>query len=127
MPIDAVLIEQVLINLLENADEVHAGRQPDRDLGARATTARSSVEVADRGPGVPPETSSAIFEKFYRLPREGAGGGAGLGLAICRGIVEAHGGRIWVGEPRRRRRGVPLHAAASTARRRELAPEEDGR
>jgi len=36
-----------------------------------------------------------IFEKFYRLPREGAGGGGGLGLAICRGIVEAHGGRIW--------------------------------
>jgi two-component system sensor histidine kinase KdpD len=53
------------------------------------------VEVADRGPGIPVEHVDKIFEKFYRLPREREGSGAGLGLAICRGIVEAHGGRIW--------------------------------
>jgi two-component system sensor histidine kinase KdpD len=49
----------------------------------------------DRGPGVPADLLDKIFEKFYRLPRESAGSGAGLGLAICRGIVQAHGGRIW--------------------------------
>ena len=47
------------------------------------------------GPGIPEELADRVFEKFYRLPREGASGGAGLGLSICRAIVEAHGGRIW--------------------------------
>jgi two-component system sensor histidine kinase KdpD len=50
--------------------------------------------VADRGPGVPPEEKERIFEKFVRGKH--VGGGAGLGLAICQGIVAAHGGRIWV-------------------------------
>jgi two-component system sensor histidine kinase KdpD len=54
--------------------------------------------VADRGPGVAPQDAERVFDKFYRV-REGEGGGAGLGLTICRGIVSAHGGRIWV-EPR---------------------------
>jgi two-component system sensor histidine kinase KdpD len=56
------------------------------------------VEVADRGPGVPAEDAERVFDKFYRA-REKEGGGVGLGLTICRGIIAAHGGRIWV-EPR---------------------------
>jgi two-component system, OmpR family, sensor histidine kinase KdpD len=52
------------------------------------------VDVADRGPGIPPGEEERIFEKFHRGGKE-AGGGVGLGLTICRGIVTAHGGRIW--------------------------------
>jgi len=95
VPIDAVLIEQVLINLLENAAK-YTPAGSAIVLSARPEPPGVVVEVADRGPGIPPGQVDKIFEKFYRLPREGAGGGAGLGLAICRGIVEAHGGRIWV-------------------------------
>ena len=50
--------------------------------------------IADRGPGLPPGDEERVFEKFYRGNTTGPGG-AGLGLAICRGIVLAHGGRIW--------------------------------
>jgi two-component system sensor histidine kinase KdpD len=83
------------------------------------------VEVADRGPGVPAEHLDQIFEKFYRLPRERQGGGAGLGLAICRGIIETHGGMIWA-EPREGRgaafrftipiEGTPPSVAAEESR-----------
>jgi two-component system sensor histidine kinase KdpD len=94
VPIDGVLIEQVLINLLENAIKYTPKGTPI-ELSAKAAGSEVVVEVADRGPGIPGEHADKIFEKFYRLPREREGGGAGLGLAICRGIVEAHGGRIW--------------------------------
>jgi two-component system sensor histidine kinase KdpD len=96
VPIDAVLIEQVLINLLENAAKYtpkgsHITLSATHEAGERTVT----VEVADDGPGIPHDLEDKIFEKFYRLPREREGSGAGLGLAICRGIVAAHGGRIW--------------------------------
>jgi two-component system sensor histidine kinase KdpD len=55
------------------------------------------TEIADRGPGVARPDSERVFEKFYRA-RDGEGGGVGLGLTICRGIVTAHGGRIWVAD-----------------------------
>jgi two-component system sensor histidine kinase KdpD len=94
VPIDAVLIEQVLINILENATK-YTPKGSVLELLAHQDKASVIVEVADRGPGIPLEHVDKIFEKFYRLPHEREGGGAGLGLAICRGIVEAHGGRIW--------------------------------
>ncbi len=94
VPIDGVLIEQVLINLLENAAKYTPAGSPI-EVSAHAEIGDLVVEIADRGPGIPVELVDKIFEKFYRLPREREGGGAGLGLAICRGIVEAHGGRIW--------------------------------
>ena len=59
------------------------------------------MEVADRGPGVPSAERENVFRKFYRSAKAddlGQIGGTGLGLTICRGIVTAHGGRIWVGE-----------------------------
>jgi two-component system sensor histidine kinase KdpD len=99
VPIDAVLIEQVLINLLENAAKYSPKGSP-LELSATHEDNAVVVEVADRGPGVPTEHLDQIFEKFYRLPRERQGGGAGLGLAICRGIIETHGGMIWA-EPRK--------------------------
>jgi two-component system sensor histidine kinase KdpD len=95
VPIDALLVEQVLINLLENAGKYTPPTSPIEILAHQEQT-EVVIEVADRGPGIPKDLSDKIFEKFYRLPRESAGGGAGLGLAICRGVVEAHGGRIWV-------------------------------
>jgi two-component system sensor histidine kinase KdpD len=55
--------------------------------------------VADHGPGLEPGDELRVFEKFYRAHPEGAMGGAGLGLAICRAVVEAHNGRIRVDSP----------------------------
>ncbi|HEX7671069.1 MAG TPA: ATP-binding protein [Polyangiaceae bacterium] len=95
IPIDAVLVEQVLINLLENALKYTPSGSPI-EISARARPNAVEVEVADRGPGVPPGERNRVFEKFFRLRPNGPEGGAGLGLAICRGVVEAHGGRIWV-------------------------------
>lgn len=93
VPLDAVLIEQVLVNLLTNAQR-HA---PGRDMTLRAWEEPGWVhlEVADRGPGIPAGFQDRIFEKFFRLPEAGEGG-VGLGLAICRAIVQAHGGSIHV-------------------------------
>jgi two-component system, OmpR family, sensor histidine kinase KdpD len=95
VPIDDLLVEQVLINLLENAAKYTPSASPV-EISTAIDSGAVVVAIADRGPGIPPELADRIFEKFYRLPREGASGGGGLGLAICRGIVEAHGGRIWV-------------------------------
>ncbi len=94
VPFDSALIEQVLINLLENATKYTPPASPI-DVAARAVDDSVMIEIADRGPGVKPEDADRVFDKFYRA-RESEGGGVGLGLTICRGIVSAHGGRIWV-------------------------------
>ena len=91
--VDGVLLEQVVINLIENAVK-HTPSGSAINLSALANDREVIVEVADRGPGITSGEESRIFDKFYRgkIAREG---GVGLGLTICRGIVEAHGGRIW--------------------------------
>lgn len=91
--VDGVLLEQVVINLVENAAK-YAPPRSAIDLSASASDREVIVEVADRGPGIPSGEEARIFDKFYRgkFAREG---GVGLGLTICRGVVEAHGGRIW--------------------------------
>ncbi|TAN46835.1 MAG: sensor histidine kinase KdpD [Methylococcaceae bacterium] len=91
--VDAVMIEQVLINLLENAIRY---TPPDSPLEISAETSSFAVEisVADHGPGIPQGLEERLFEKFYRVRHESAQSGVGLGLAICRAIVEAHGGSI---------------------------------
>jgi two-component system sensor histidine kinase KdpD len=89
---DAVLIEQTLINLLENAAKYSSGAL---DISATVGAGEVVVEVADLGPGVPAGQEQRIFDKFQRAGREGPEG-VGLGLTICRAIVSAHGGRIWV-------------------------------
>jgi two-component system sensor histidine kinase KdpD len=95
VPLDSVLIEQVLINLLENAIKY---TPPGSSIELSATGARDAVTVtmADHGSGIPPGDVQRIFDKFYRARSGDGSGGVGLGLTICRGIVEAHGGRIWV-------------------------------
>src|SRR5215471_14144986 len=94
VPLDSGLIEQVLINLLDNAVK-HTPPGSPITLSAWATDDAITVEVADRGPGLPPGAEQRIFEKFYRVQRDAMPSGAGLGLTICRGMVEAHGGHIW--------------------------------
>lgn len=92
LPFDAVLIEQGLIHLLENSAKYGAGAI---DISAHVSPDEVQVEVADRGPGIPPGDEARVFEKFQRAARESSSGGVGLGLAICRAIVAAHGGRVW--------------------------------
>jgi two-component system sensor histidine kinase KdpD len=91
--IDDVLIEQVLVNLLDNATK-HTPPGSPIDILVTATDENVTVEVTDHGPGLRPGDERRVFEKFYRGPTAD-GQGAGLGLAICQGIVRAHGGRIW--------------------------------
>ena len=92
---DAVLIERVLVNLLENAGKYTPRRRRWRSSCARPMTSCWSA-CATTGPGVRQGPGGAIFEKFTRGDAESATPGVGLGLAICRAIVEAHRGRIWV-------------------------------
>jgi two-component system sensor histidine kinase KdpD len=90
---DAVLIERVLCNLLENAGKY----TPPGGTVAVSAERRGmwlDVAVTDNGPGLPPGQEEAVFEKFTRGERESAKPGVGLGLAICRAIVGAHGGTI---------------------------------
>ena len=95
VPVDNVLIEQVLVNLLENAAKYTPPGTPI-DVAAQRVDDEIVVEVADRGPGIPDDEQERIFDKFHRGPSERTKGGVGLGLTICRAVVVAHGGRIWV-------------------------------
>jgi len=101
LEVDPVLIEQLLVNLLENALR-YAGAEGGADDGPAAAPVELAVRrdgdaveitVADRGPGLPEEVLARPFEKFVRGSRA-HGSGFGLGLAICHGIVTAHGGTI---------------------------------
>ena len=99
-------IQQVIINLIRNAQEaVHdlhghdlrvvTELSPAPKIRLRAVAANGEeimVTVADHGPGVPPEMSDSLFEPFVT----GKPDGLGVGLAVCRSIIAAHGGRIWV-------------------------------
>jgi len=91
---DAILIERVLCNLLENAAKY---TEPGTTIRLTAVVSGDTlvVSVTDEGPGLPKGQEEAIFEKFTRGERESATSGVGLGLAICRAIVQAHKGKIW--------------------------------
>ncbi|HEV3143366.1 MAG TPA: sensor histidine kinase KdpD [Gemmataceae bacterium] len=97
LSIDGELVEQVFFNLLENAAH-YTPAGSHIEVTARQKDAQVELRVADTGPGIPPGSEATIFEKFVRGPEMGAGGrrGAGLGLSICKAIVEAHGGQIQV-------------------------------
>jgi two-component system sensor histidine kinase KdpD len=99
VPIDELLIEQVFLNLLENAARYAPAGTPI-EIAARQDDSVVLVEVADRGPGIPTGDEERVFERFYRsraaADSADAGAGSGLGLTICRGIITAHGGRIWM-------------------------------
>jgi len=96
---DAVLIERVLVNLLENVDK-YTPRDTPVEILARTHGDELRISVRDHGPGVPAGQEEMIFEKFTRGQVESATPGVGLGLAICRAIVEAHRGQIRVEQTR---------------------------
>ena len=90
---DPVLIEQVVLNLVENAAKYTPAGSPLELDAAGGADGSITIELRDRGPGIPPGDEERIFDKFHRGNHAGVSG-AGLGLPICRAIVEAHGGQI---------------------------------
>jgi signal transduction histidine kinase len=92
---DPEMLGRVLRNLVENARR-HAGAAGTVRVSSTAVGARLRVDVADDGPGIPPAERERVFDRFHRSDagRARVSGGAGLGLAIARGIIEAHGGGI---------------------------------
>lgn len=90
---DCVLLEQVLVNLLDNACK-YSAKGSEISITARKDEAVVQISVADRGAGIPPEYLTQVFDKFYRVQQPKSVSGTGLGLSICKGIIEAHGGYI---------------------------------
>lgn len=91
---DGVLLEQVLVNILDNAAK-YAPEGTEITMAARKRDLRVEIAVTDHGPGIPPADQARVFDMFYRVEggdRQRAG--TGLGLAICKGLVEAMGGTI---------------------------------
>ena len=93
LDLDAALFERVLVNLLENAVKYTPPATP-LQIAAELQGDAVRITVDDDGPGLPPGREEAVFEKFERGSKEAAAPGVGLGLAICRAIVQAHGGRM---------------------------------
>jgi len=93
VPMDLVLMTQVLVNLLDNSLKYSSSESPV-EVAASIEADWLALEVTDRGPGVPKQDLKRVFDKFYRIPIPEGAGGTGLGLSICKGIVEAHGGTI---------------------------------
>lgn len=93
LKLDFVLMEQVLVNLLDNAVKYSP---EDTPIDIRVNCAPEGVRIGvyDRGAGIPEQLLAAIFDKFFRVNPQGGVSGSGLGLTICKGIVEAHNGRI---------------------------------
>ncbi len=90
--IDPILFEQLLVNLLENAAK-YTPRGSQVTISARAGEDELELHVLDRGPGVPPELSERVFDRFFRASQQGAPG-VGLGLSICRAVARAHQGTL---------------------------------
>ncbi|MGI9059235.1 MAG: sensor histidine kinase [Ktedonobacteraceae bacterium] len=93
--LDYLQMDQVLTNLIENAVR-HTPPETPIEVSAQREGEQMVISVADRGPGIPERDKVHIFDKFYRVLGTQRGTGSGLGLAVCKGLVEAHGGSIWV-------------------------------
>jgi two-component system clock-associated histidine kinase SasA len=93
---DPELLRQVLVNLLDNAIKYSAAGQQIRLVGLHRTLQQVQVSVVDQGHGIPDDEREKIFEGHFRLQRDRKQEGYGLGLAVCRRIIHAHHGKIWV-------------------------------
>ncbi len=93
---DRELIRQVIVNLLDNAIKYSPEGGLVRLVGLHRTLQQVQVSVIDTGHGIPEEEQEKIFEGHFRLKRDATQEGYGLGLAVCRQIIQAHQGRIWV-------------------------------
>lgn len=91
---DYILIEQVLINLLDNALK-YSEESSEIVVKIQQIGKQIETSVENQGEGIPEADLSKVFDKFYRLNSPLQVSGTGLGLAICKGIIEAHGGKIW--------------------------------
>lgn len=91
---DCVLLEQVLLNLLDNAMK-YSPLGSIISITASIEVSTVKVSICDNGPGIPPDELDHIFEKFYRAKQPLPVSGTGLGLSICKSIIETHSGRIW--------------------------------
>jgi PAS domain S-box-containing protein len=94
---DATRLESILRNLIENSVK-YAGSNATIRVAVQKEKENILFQISDNGPGIPPEKAKQVFDSFYRLDNSfsRATSGAGLGLAICQGLVHAHGGEIWV-------------------------------
>jgi two-component system sensor histidine kinase KdpD len=118
--VDAGLMEQVFVNLLENAAK-YTPPGTAVHVSAVAYGGEMIVSIEDEGPGLPPGDEEALFGKFQRGVPEGAVGGVGLGLAICRAILKLHGGRVWA--DRRPKGGAAFRFALPLEPAPEVPPE----
>ncbi len=96
--VDRLILRQAIVNLVDNAIKYSPADSRILVYVCASDNGHATLEVTDQGPGVPPEHSSHIFDRFYRMDaaRSREWGGAGLGLSIARWAVEAHGGEIGV-------------------------------
>jgi two-component system sensor histidine kinase KdpD len=94
---DEQRIAQVLVNLVDNAAK-YSPPQTKIVVTSHTEDGHVQVDVRDVGSGIRPEDREIVFEAFRQVRMSSTQRGAGLGLAICKGLVEAHGGRIWIGE-----------------------------
>jgi two-component system phosphate regulon sensor histidine kinase PhoR len=91
---DKSRLEQVLVNIIHNAVKF---TKPGGEIAVEAVSTSGGVQfsIRDTGAGIPSESLTRIFERFYRVDRSRTGSGTGLGLSISKHIIEAHGGKIW--------------------------------
>ena len=93
---DPQRMRQVLINLLDNAIKYTPDRGTITISGLHRTSQKVQLSIGDSGPGIPEENRDRIFENRFRLERDEAKDGYGIGLSLCQRIIQAHYGQIWV-------------------------------